>query len=57
MLVAAHPSDLAGARGAGLRTAFIDRPAEHGPGSPARSDPGADVSAASLPELASKLAA
>jgi 2-haloacid dehalogenase len=55
MLVAAHPWDLAGARGAGLRTAFVDRPLEHGPGSPARSDPDADVSAADLLDLARKL--
>ena len=34
MLVAAHPWDLQGAREAGLRTAFIDRPLEYGPGSP-----------------------
>ncbi len=50
MLVACHPWDLAGARGAGLLTAFVDRPLEHGVGSPARSDPEADVSVASLPE-------
>ena len=56
MLVAAHPFDLEGARGAGLRTAFVDRPLEHGPGSPPRSDPAADVSVASLPELAAQLA-
>jgi 2-haloacid dehalogenase len=56
MLVAAHPSDLAGARAAGLRTAYIDRPDEHGPGSPPRRDPDADVSAASLTELAERLA-
>jgi 2-haloacid dehalogenase len=56
MLVAAHPFDLQGARGAGLRTAFVDRPLEHGPGSPPRSDPAADVSVASLPELAPQLA-
>jgi 2-haloacid dehalogenase len=30
-LVAAHNSDLAAARGCGLRTAFIPRPTEHGP--------------------------
>ncbi|MCP2623861.1 haloacid dehalogenase type II [Mycolicibacterium smegmatis] len=52
MLVAAHPSDLAGARAAGLRTAFIDRPLEHGPATPKRSDRKADVSAADLHELA-----
>ena len=56
MLVAAHPFDLEGARGAGLQTAFVDRPLEHGEGSPARSDPDADVSVASLPELAAALA-
>ena len=32
MLCAAHNSDLAAARRHGLRTAFIARPAEHGPG-------------------------
>ncbi len=32
MMVAAHPSDLAAAQQAGLRTAYIPRPAEHGPG-------------------------
>ena len=55
MLVAAHPWDLQGAREAGLRTAFIDRPLEYGPGSPAREDPDADVSAADLNELAAQL--
>lgn len=52
MMVAAHPFDLQGARGAGLRTAFIDRPLEYGPGSPPREDPDADISAADLHELA-----
>jgi 2-haloacid dehalogenase len=32
MMVAAHSSDLAAAAGAGLRTGFIARPNEHGPG-------------------------
>jgi 2-haloacid dehalogenase len=50
MLVAAHPWDLQGAREAGLRTAFIDRPLEYGPGSPAR-EFDADVSAGDLHEL------
>ena len=50
MLVAAHPWDLEGAREAGLRTAFIDRPLEYGPGSPAR-EFDADVSAGDLHEL------
>ena len=31
-LVAAHNNDLAAARRCGLRTAFIPRPTEHGPG-------------------------
>jgi 2-haloacid dehalogenase len=55
MLVAAHPFDLKGARRAGLRTAFIDRPLEHGPGSPAREDPDADESVADPHELAARL--
>ena len=54
MLVAAHPWDLQGAREAGLRTAFIDRPLEYGPGSPAR-EFDADVSAGDLHELAQRL--
>jgi 2-haloacid dehalogenase len=52
MLVAAHPSDLAGARAAGLRTAFVDRPLEYGPDTPAREDPEADESVGDLVELA-----
>ena len=32
MLVAAHPRDLAAAQQAGLKTAYIPRPDEHGPG-------------------------
>ena len=55
MLVAAHPFDLRGARGAGLWTAFIDRPLEYGPGSPAREDPDADESIGQLHELAARL--
>ena len=55
MLVAAHPWDLQGAREAGLRTAFVDRPLEYGPGSAAREDPEADESVADLPELAERL--
>lgn len=55
MMVAAHPWDLEGARNAGLRTAFVDRPLEYGPGSPAREDPAADESVADLLELAGRL--
>ncbi len=56
MLVAAHPWDLKGARGAGLQTAFLDRPLEYGSGSPAREDPDADESVGHLHELAERLA-
>jgi 2-haloacid dehalogenase len=55
MLVAAHPGDLAGARGAGLRTALLDRPLEYGPDSRERTDPDADESVADLHELAARL--
>jgi len=55
MLVAAHPFDLEGARAVGLRTAFVARPLEHGPGSPARLDPGAEESVGDLQELAARL--
>jgi 2-haloacid dehalogenase len=55
MLVAAHPWDLKGARAAGLRTAFVDRPREYGPGSPAREDPAADVAVSDLHELSERL--
>ena len=55
MMVAAHPFDLAGARAAGLRTAFIDRPFEYGAGSPPRRDPEADISVNALDELAARL--
>jgi 2-haloacid dehalogenase len=56
MLVAAHPWDLDGARAAGLLTAFVDRPLEHGPASVERADPLADVSVGDLHELAGRLA-
>jgi 2-haloacid dehalogenase len=56
MLVAAHSWDLEGARGAGLRTAFVERPLEYGPGSTGHADPDADESAADLHELAERLA-
>jgi len=56
MMVAAHSSDLAAAAAVGLRTAFIARPDEHGPGT---GEPAAtvavDVSANGLIELAEKM--
>jgi 2-haloacid dehalogenase len=55
LMAAAHPFDLKGARGAGLRTAFIDRPLEYGPDSPRREDPEADISVEDLDELAARL--
>ena len=57
MMVAAHPWDLAGAREAGLSTAFVDRSLEYGSGSPAREDPQADISVSGLDELADRLGA
>lgn len=57
MLAAAHNSDLAGARRAGLATAFITRPTEYGPGQVtdlAAADDW-DLAAASITELARQL--
>jgi 2-haloacid dehalogenase len=56
MMVAAHSSDLAAAAAAGLRTAFIARPDEHGPGigETVASVP-VDVSANGLMALADRL--
>jgi 2-haloacid dehalogenase len=56
MMVASHPGDLWGARRAGLKTAFLDRPREYGSDSPNREDPDADESADGLHELAERLA-
>jgi 2-haloacid dehalogenase len=55
MLVAAHPWDLKGARRAGLRSALVRRPLEHGPDSPPRDDPDADHVVDDLIELAARL--
>ena len=56
MMVAAHSSDLAAAAAAGLRTGFIARPDEHGPGRGERvAGVPVDVSAAGLIELAERL--
>jgi 2-haloacid dehalogenase len=59
LMVAAHVSDLAAARARGLRTAYVHRPREHGPAAtpPPETDPEADVSVASLTELAAHLGA
>lgn len=42
LMVAAHNGDLAAARAAGLRTAFVPRRAEHGPGQAADLAPSSD---------------
>lgn len=55
MLVAAHPWDLDGARAAGLRTAYLRRPAEYGPGRDAPDYVGADVTADDLHQLAAAI--
>jgi 2-haloacid dehalogenase len=53
MMVAAHSSDLAAAASAGLRTGFIARPDERGPGrGESKASVPVDVSAAGLVELA-----
>ena len=56
-LVAAHNSDLAAARTCGLRTAFVPRPLEHGPGQRTDLAPEQawDVVAADFQELAGRL--
>lgn len=58
MLVAAHASDLRGAKRAGLMTAWVDRPFEYGPGRrrPSRiADGEFDVMARDFDDLAEKL--
>ncbi len=57
MMVAAHNGDLAAAQRCGLATAFVPRPAEHGPGQTrdTRPDGAWDVVAASFTELADRL--
>jgi 2-haloacid dehalogenase len=56
MMVAAHPRDLAAAAACGLRTGFVERPNEYGPGKGSKgpSDP-VDVSATSVEDLAATL--
>ncbi len=58
MMVAAHNGDLKAAKAQGLATAFVPRPAEHGPGqkSDLVADPACvDVPVASFVELAERL--
>jgi 2-haloacid dehalogenase len=59
MMVAAHNYDLGAARACGLRTAFVPRPAEHGPGQTTDLRPEADwdVVAADFLDLARQLEA
>ncbi len=58
MMVAAHSSDLAAAAAVGLRTAFVARPDEHGPGKgEAQPEIKVDFTASSLLELAEMLGA
>jgi 2-haloacid dehalogenase len=56
-LVAAHNSDLAAGRTCGLKTVFVPRPMEHGPGqtSDLRAEQDWDVVAASFEDLATQL--
>jgi 2-haloacid dehalogenase len=57
LMVAAHKWDLDGARAAGLRTAFVDRPREKGPHRQAdrREDVECDVYAGSFVDLSAQL--
>jgi 2-haloacid dehalogenase len=57
MMVAAHPSDLRAAAACGLRTAYVRRPLERGPGGPVEpSTPGEfDITCDSFVELAELL--
>jgi 2-haloacid dehalogenase len=56
LMVAAHSSDLEAAAQAGLRTAFVARPDEHGPGRGERLPRGrVDLAAADLGALADRL--
>ncbi|HXP44923.1 MAG TPA: haloacid dehalogenase type II [Candidatus Acidoferrales bacterium] len=57
MMVAAHPNDLKASHAGGLRTAFVSRPLENGPGKEAASMTGEsfDVMAHDFMELADKL--
>ncbi len=57
MMVAAHNSDLVAARAAGLKTGFVPRPTEHGPGQTIDLEPAEawDLIAPDFPSLAEQL--
>jgi 2-haloacid dehalogenase len=58
LMVAAHPADLAAAARSGLRTAYVPRPLEHGPGRGADEPDAAqpfDVVVGDFVELAERL--
>jgi 2-haloacid dehalogenase len=57
VMVAAHKPDLAAARAAGLRTAFVERPLEKGPsgGADRLPDPESDLEATDFIDLARQL--
>ena len=59
LMVAAHPSDLAAAQRAGLKTAYVERPLERGPGGAPENSAGQrfDWVASDFIDLAAKLGA
>ena len=59
MMVAAHKGDLKAARALGLKTGFVPRPMERGPGADidTSSEPWIDVTASDFEDLATKLGA
>ena len=56
-MVAAHNNDLKAAKAQGMKTAFVARPTEHGPGQTTdlKPDPGIDLAPRDFSELAQKL--
>lgn len=56
MMVAAHPGDLKAAQACGLKTGFVPRPLEYGPGKGEAAAGTYDVTAGDFVELAAKLA-
>ena len=58
MLVASHTFDLQAAQAQGLRTAFVHRPDEYGPGHPVEPpDPSFDLAVNDISELTARLEA